>query len=129
MAKSQIKIPRAENELTITINLPEDFIIMCEFLNVTHKQALVTYLRHIKFYNYIISENEGANSEATAIFKKFKETQLKSEGIKVAKHHKLHLAPIKKIISLGMTGEGSSSQQYAETIEKWHTNIFKTLSK
>ncbi|SDF96056.1 hypothetical protein SAMN05421827_102254 [Pedobacter terrae] len=127
MAKSQIKIPRAEHELTISINLPEDFIIMCEFLNITPKQALITYLRHVKFYNYIINEKEGVNSEATAIFKKFKETQLKTEGLKVAKHHKLHLAPIKKIISLGMAGEGSNSQKYAEIIEKWHTNIFKTL--
>ena len=127
MKKSPIKIPLPEREVTVTLDLSDDFIIMCEFLNITHKEALDTYLRHIKVYNYLIQEEEGANAKGTAIFKKFKDIQFKNEGLKVAKHPKHHLGPIKKIISLGMAEEGSASLKYVEIIEEWHNDIFKTV--
>lgn len=119
------KTSDVDNEIIVSLNLPEDFICTCEIMNITYKQAIVTYLEHIKIYNHFFNEDDGANSEATAVFKKFELSQLKNQGVKVTKHHKLHLAPLKEILRLGMDEKGSESQEYIDVIEKWYEKISK----
>ncbi|RAJ31734.1 hypothetical protein [Pedobacter cryoconitis] len=117
------KKPEDKNEVTVILDLPDDFLCLCEYSNITPKHALETYIINIKVYNYLINEGCGVNFLATSIFKKYKDAHFKSKGTRVAMFHELHIAPIKQILKLGMADVGSNSPQYADIINKWYQII------
>ncbi|RLJ77377.1 hypothetical protein BCL90_2463 [Pedobacter alluvionis] len=94
-------------------------------MNISFSQALQTYVDHIKVYNQLFNEKNGINVEATAIFKKFQKSCIRKHGMKTAIYPKLHVAPIREIIKLGMAKKGSDSTEYENIIKRWYQSIKK----
>lgn len=113
------------NNITVELELTEDFIKACEFCNIDEKAALETYLSHITFYNFLFDEGEEFNALATKLFKKNNRDHFTSENVQTANHSELHLAPIKEILAVGKENLGSSSVEYKNIIKKWYKSIPK----
>ena len=125
MQENRIKTPLDGTHTSFKLNLPEDFISVCQLMNISFSQALQTYADHIKVYNQLVNEKKGINFEASAIFKKFQESCVRKHGIKIAIYPDLHVAPIREIVKLGMAKKGSESTEYENIIKRWYQSIMK----
>jgi len=125
MIENRIKTPLDGTYTSFKLNLPDDFISVCQFMNISFSQALQTYVDHIKVYNQLFNEKKGINVEATSIFKKFQKSCIRKHGMKTAIYPKLHVDPIREIIKLGMAKKGSDSTEYENIIKRWYQTIMK----
>ncbi|AMP99829.1 hypothetical protein QG516_21190 [Pedobacter gandavensis] len=109
---------------TIELNLPEDFRTVSELFNIELAHTIDAFIKHVTLYNFITSHNESPNSQATQIFKKYHNTILNTDGMRVADKAKLHVEPVKKVVKLIANGIGANSNSYKKIILDWHASIY-----
>jgi len=125
MQENRINIPQGIIPLSIKLNLTEDFVNICQLMNISFDEALQTYADHIKVYNQLFNEHKGVDAQAMHIFKKFQKSCISKQGLKVAVYSQLHVNPIKEILKLGRAKKGSECAEYESIIKQWYHTIMK----
>ncbi len=120
MKVNRIKVPEDRTRMSFNINLTQDFMCVCQLMNIPFEEALQTYVDHIKVYNHFVNEHRGTNYEATAIFERYAESHREKFGLQTAKYKNVHINPIKQIVKLGQAEIGSESHEYTKIIEDWY---------
>lgn len=111
----------------VNLNLPDDFVLTSELLNISLKKTLETIIRNVKIYDFLDSHVHAKRSSAKEIFKRFLHMKgINGERILRETAHANSYIPC--IQSLVKIESGVKALEYKATVNAWLQEIYQGSS-
>jgi|GEM_PF-1709297 len=108
----------------VILNLPDDFILTSELLNVSLEKTLETIIKSLKIYDFISSDANAKRSLAKELFKRFLRTK-GVDGERVMREMSHANGYIPCIQSLVKIESGVKALEYKATMKTWLQEIYQ----
>src|SRR6266498_4442240 len=111
-------------QINIRIDLPVDFIAVCEMFGVDPQKALQYFLDQLSVYAHLVKRCDNSKSMATAIFNSYLERRDYDPEPDYAKRE-INIQYVRKIIHLIQTKFSQEVKEmfYKTIIAKWYETL------
>lgn len=111
-------------KIQVTLQLPEQFCIACESLNINDEQALQSFIDRVLVFSFLIEPYEAPESLASTIFGNYiKGLDIEAASDKVKR--RINFRYIKQVVKLVGTNMDLAKKEidYRKLIENWYADL------